>query len=200
MGIISIKKHRIILIALAVVSGSLMFSAGDAFAAVPDKIVDLTSTVMSETQVDLAWSTPGDGGSPITGYRIQTKVNGGLITTLETSYGDATSVWYNDMSLLCDFSVQYRMAAINVEGQGPYSNSPEAVVTDACDGGGGDDLQPLWDAIAAVEALIAQLQADLASLQNQIDNIGSSGLDVGGDLTVDGNILAPGEMCIGTCT
>jgi len=100
------------------------------------------------------------------------------------------------MSLACEDSVQYRIAAINGEGQGPYSNVPAAVVTDACAGG---DLQPLWDAIAVVEAAVAQLQADFAALQTQVDNIGSTGLDVGGDIQLDGDILSTNDICIGAC-
>ncbi len=198
MGITNKSQNRMFLTALTIVSASLLFGASNAYAGVatvPGAVTDLTPTVMSATQVDLAWTSPDDGGSVITGYFIQNKIDG-IITSIETNYGDATSVMYSDMSLLCDYSVQYRIAAINAIGQGPFSNIPAPVTTDACAGG---DLQPLWDAIAVVEAAVAQLQADFAALQTQVDNIGSTGLDVGGDIQLDGDILSTNDICIGAC-
>jgi len=100
---------------------------------VPKKVTDLSLSVVSGTQVDLSWTPPDDGGSTITGYFIQNNVNG-VITTLETSFGDATSTSYSDTTLSLGDSVTYRIAPINAEGQGPFSNIPPRVITS---GGGG---------------------------------------------------------------
>jgi len=94
----------------------------------PDAVTDLALTVISGTQVDLSWTTPDDGGSPITGYVIKSKVNG-VGSTIETSFGDASTTSYSDTSLSAGDTVTYRIAAINAEGQGPLSNIPATVTT-----------------------------------------------------------------------
>jgi len=102
---------------------------------VPDKVTDLTLDGISGNQVDLSWTIPFDGGSPITGYKIQSKVNG-VISTIETSFGGATTSTYSDTSLTTGDDVTYRIAAINALGQGPYSNVPPSVITSGGGGGG----------------------------------------------------------------
>jgi len=97
-------------------------------ASVPDMVIDLTLTVISSNQVDLSWSIPADNGSPITGYVIKSKVNG-VVSTIETSFGDASTTSYSDTSLSAGDTVTYRIAAINAEGQGPFSNIPAPVTT-----------------------------------------------------------------------
>jgi len=95
---------------------------------VPDGINDLSANAVSSTQVDLSWSTPADNGSPITGYKIDSKVNG-VVSTIETSFGDASTTSYSDTTLAPGDSVKYRIAAINSVGVAPYSNVPPNVVT-----------------------------------------------------------------------
>jgi len=96
---------------------------------VPDSITDLSLTVISDNQVDLSWSTPADGGSPITGYLIQRKIVGFPGETLDPSFGDATTTSFSDTTLSTGDEVQYRIAAINSVGQGPFSNIPAPVTT-----------------------------------------------------------------------
>jgi len=95
---------------------------------VPDAINDLSANAVSSTQVDLSWSTPLDNGSPITGYVIDSKVNG-VTSRIETSFGDAITTSYSDTTLSPGDTVQYRVAAINSVGVAPYSNIPPSVVT-----------------------------------------------------------------------
>ena len=109
-------------------------TGGSGGATIPDTVPDCDVNVISGSQVDLSWSTPDDGGSEITGYKIQSKVNG-ILSTLETSYGDANSEAYSHTGLSSGDEVQYRIAAINAEGQADYSNVPPLVTTSG--GGGG---------------------------------------------------------------
>ncbi len=71
----------------------------------------------------LNWTQPSsDGGSPITGYRIEvsrTGVSGW--TLLVTTSGTATT--HTDIGLDPGTTRHYRVAAINAEGRGPYSNT-----------------------------------------------------------------------------
>jgi len=102
---------------------------GGGVGSVPDKVTDLSLTVVSGTQVDLTWSIPDDGGSSITGYLIQKRTIGTGLVTLETSFGDATTNSYSDTTLTAGDRVVYRIAAINANGQGPFSNVPPLVMT-----------------------------------------------------------------------
>jgi len=77
----------------------------------------------------LTWSIPDDGGSSITGYLIQKRTIGTGLVTLETSFGDATTNSYSDTTLTAGDRVVYRIAAINANGQGPFSNVPPLVMT-----------------------------------------------------------------------
>jgi len=127
--IINRKKFLIILAILMLVP-----AGQSAFASTPSAVTDLSITVISETQVDLDWSTPDDGGSEITGYSIDRQRNG-VLETIETAFGDATSVSYSDTTLSSGDTVRYRIAAINAEGQGPFSNIPATVSTTGGSGG-----------------------------------------------------------------
>jgi len=91
-------------------------------------VTDLSAIAVSGTKVDLSWTIPSDGGSTIIGYKIQHKVNG-VLSTVETSFGDASTSSYSDTSLSPGDIVKYRIAAINAIGQGPYSNIPPTVKT-----------------------------------------------------------------------
>jgi len=96
--------------------------------AAPDAVTDLSLLVISGTQVDLSWSIPNDNGSPITGYHIVSKVNG-VVSTIETSFGDASTTSYSDTLLSAGDVVTYRIAAINAGGTAPFSNVPPNVIT-----------------------------------------------------------------------
>jgi len=157
-------KFIIPLIAGFIILGSIGFyqSASAGLATVPDAVTDLTLEVVTDTEVELTWTIPFDGGSTITGYVIQNKVNSGGINTLETSFGDDTTDSYSDASLSPGDSVRYRIAPINAIGQAPFSNIPSAVMTI-------DD--PNLDVILQILADIAELFGLVTGLQTQIDDI-----------------------------
>jgi len=163
---------------------------------IPDQVTDLSLSVVSGTQVDLSWTTPDDGGSPITGYGINSKVNG-VVSTLETSFGDASTTSYSDTSLSAGDVVTYRIAAINTEGQGPLSNIPAQVTT---------ELSVIEQILNSISQLIADLSQEVTDriagdtdLQNQIDVLGSIGLSY----YVSQNIILPpgdfGSLWLLTC-
>jgi len=87
---------------------------------------NLTTKVISESQIDLSWSKPSDGGSPITGYRIEVKENSGSYSILiENTKSDSTS--YSHTNLKQDTKYTYKVSAINGIGIGTSSNESSAI-------------------------------------------------------------------------
>lgn len=91
---------------------------------------DLGATAVDSTQIDLAWNPPDDdGGSDITGYRIEMSPNGtsGWSDLEENTGSDAT--FYADTTPSPNTTRYYRVSAINDAGAGPASNVANATTT-----------------------------------------------------------------------
>jgi len=158
------NKLIIPLLTSIIILGSLGIyqSAFAGAATVPDAVTDLSLEVISDTEVELSWTIPFDGGATIEGYVIQSKVNDGGIMTLATDFGDDTTSMYTDDTLSPGDSVKYRIAAKNAIGTAPMSNIPSAIMTI-------DD--PNLDVILQILADIAELFGLVTGLQTQIDDI-----------------------------
>ena len=75
-----------------------------------------------ETEIDLAWTAPNNGGAAITGYKIEWSANGSSgWTELEATTGNADTT-YSDTGLAPDTTRHYRVSAINSEGTSSVSN------------------------------------------------------------------------------
>ncbi|HET6851656.1 MAG TPA: hypothetical protein VFH46_04995 [Pyrinomonadaceae bacterium] len=68
--------------------------------------------------VNLAWSVPDDGGSPITGYRLYRGVDGGAESLLSSFGADVNSFTDNDAGAA---NYYYRVTASNANGEGASS-------------------------------------------------------------------------------
>ena len=90
---------------------------------VPDAPTSLTATASGTTRINLSWTAPGsDGGSPITGYRIEESPDGNSSwTTLETDT-TSTRTTYPHTGLSGGTTRHYRVSAINSNGAGAPSN------------------------------------------------------------------------------
>ena len=79
---------------------------------------DITS--VDKTEMELTWSVPeSDGGSPITGYTIEKKEKTGKWTkAIKTVVTETTTTV---TSLIEKKEYQFRVAAINLAGTGPFS-------------------------------------------------------------------------------
>ena len=96
----------------------------------PSAPKDLGATAVDSTQIDLTWNPPDDdGGSPITGYRIEMSPNGtsGWSDLEENTGSTATS--YSDTTLSPNTTRHYRVSAINEAGEGPASNVANATTS-----------------------------------------------------------------------
>jgi titin len=82
----------------------------------------LTATPVSATQVNLSWSAPSNGGSAITGYKIEVKKGAGSFETLAAN-ASSTSTTYAHTGLTVGTTYYYRVSAINSIGTGPAGDA-----------------------------------------------------------------------------
>ena len=96
-------------------------------ATVPASPTDLEAMADGPFQIDLSWAAPTyDGGSPVTGYRIEVSTTRGITwTTLEENTG-STSTAYSHMELPAATRRDYRVSARNAVGSGLPSNVDHA--------------------------------------------------------------------------
>ena len=86
-------------------------------AEVPGAIYIFNLTVVSYSQIDLDWDEPNDNGLPITGYKIEQRVNGVVSTVVENT--GSTDTNYSHTGLMGDTIYYYKVYAINGLGPGP---------------------------------------------------------------------------------
>ena len=89
--------------------------------------LSLTATAVSPIQIDLNWNYPSDdGGTPISGYRIDVKVgNANYITLVQDT--DSSSRTYSHLDLKTDTQYSYKVYAINPAGTSSASNEASAI-------------------------------------------------------------------------
>jgi len=106
---------------------------GGGSSTVPSAVTDLSTAIPSpavNTQLELTWTAPSDGGSIITGYKIERKAAGGSWEIAIANTGNANTT-YLDSGLVCNKNYDHRISAINAIGTGPTSNEPKTK-TDKC--------------------------------------------------------------------
>ena len=96
---------------------------------------DLVAEANGQTQIALDWDPPDDdGGSRVTGYRIEFSGNGGATWSTLESNTRRTTTLYHDQNLDPGTTRHYRVAAINSVGTGDYSNEDSATTAPAVPG------------------------------------------------------------------
>ena len=98
---------------------------------VPSVPMGLAAVTVSRDRIDVEWEAPdSDGGTPITGYQLQVSEDGG--TTFSNLYRTAgTMLSYEHGGLPAGSTRHYRVAAINIEGRGLYSDPASATTLPA---------------------------------------------------------------------
>ena len=95
----------------------------------PGKPTDLTATPSGNTQINLSWTAPADnGGSPITGYKIEVSTDGG--TNWDDLVGDTGNddSAYSHTGLSPGDTRHYRVSAINSAGTSDPSDIASATI------------------------------------------------------------------------
>ena len=95
-------------------------------ATVPDAPTGLVARAEGEDRIDLSWTPPAfDGGSVVTGYRIEVSY-GGINWVVLTEHTQSTATTWSHEDLEPATEATYRVAAVNVKGHGGYSNMATA--------------------------------------------------------------------------
>ena len=137
-------------------------------ATVPDAPTNLIATATEPTRIDLVWTAPAyDGGTPITGYRIEVSQNGAVWADLIRSTAVTTTA-YGHTGLAPGSTRHYRVSAINFAGTGVPSNIASASTDDPRDRAGRVNAEVLSHAAAAmtsstVSAIAGRVESFAAS-------------------------------------
>jgi hypothetical protein len=102
---------------------------------VPGSPTGVSATPVSPTQVNLSWSAPSNnGGSPITGYKIEAKSGSGTFSNLVSNTG-TTITTYSHTGLTTGTTYTYRISAINNIGTSVTSAEASAIPTSSSTSG-----------------------------------------------------------------
>ena len=101
-------------------------------ARVPDAPAELSAKANGTRRIDLTWTAPADdGGSAITGYKIEVSEDHGATWTVRVSNTGKTDTVYTHSGLEASTSRNYRVSAINASGASEASNRAGATTASA---------------------------------------------------------------------
>src|SRR2546425_680716 len=126
-------KPRILLYLTMVFSLSMLLST-DQYASAQISVLgpptNLTARIISSSQINLSWNAPSDnGGSVITGYKIERSTDGGATWGIIVSNSGTTATTYSNTGLSPSTTYSYRISAINSVGTSSPSNTASATTS-----------------------------------------------------------------------
>src|SRR5207245_11253554 len=89
----------------------------------------LAATAVSSSQINLRWTAPNNGGSAITGYKIERSADGGSTWSTLVANTGITGTTYSDTGLARTTTYTYRVSAINSVGTSSPSNTASATTS-----------------------------------------------------------------------
>ncbi len=95
---------------------------------VPQPPTGLTATEISPSTINLSWSASNNGGSAVTGYKIERSTDGGSTWSTIANTG-STSTTYSNTGLTANTTYTYRVSAINNIGTSQPSNTASATTS-----------------------------------------------------------------------
>src|SRR5438445_592157 len=91
---------------------------------IPAAPTSLVANTVSSSQINLSWSAPtNNGGSAITGYKIDRSTDGGSTWSAIVSSTGSTATTYSNTGLAPSTTYTYRVSAINSVGTSSPSNT-----------------------------------------------------------------------------
>src|SRR3989441_3879671 len=109
---------------------------GSSSTTAPQPPTGLTATAASSSQISLSWTAPtNNGGSAITGYKIESSTNSGSTWSVLVSNTGSTGTAYSDTGLSPNTTYSYRVSAINSVGTSTPSNTASATTQSATTSG-----------------------------------------------------------------
>ena len=107
---------------IAIVAVGVALVTNNSTITVPGAPTRLIATANGQTIINLYWTTPvSNGGSPITGYRIEISPVFNWTTLVADT--TSTSTTYSHTGLAAGTTRYYRVSAINANGTGEPSNT-----------------------------------------------------------------------------
>src|SRR2546426_961251 len=107
-------------------------AAAQVVPAVPLPPTGLTTPFVSSSQISISWAGPlNDGGSPITGYKVERSTDGGTTWNIIVPNTASTGTWYPNYHLLGSTAYSYRVSAVNSVGTGSPSSNASATTSPA---------------------------------------------------------------------
>src|SRR5690348_10343727 len=98
----------------------------------PQSPTGLSATAISSSQINLSWTAPSNnGGSAITGYKIEQSTNSGSTWSVIVSNTGSTGTTYSNVGLAASTSYAYRVSAINSVGTSIPSGTASATTSAA---------------------------------------------------------------------
>ena len=104
-------------------------------ATAPQPPTGLIATATSSSAINLSWSAPSNnGGSAITGYKIERSTDGGTTWSTDVANTSSTSTTFSDTGLSSSTTYTYRVSAINSVGTSSPSGIASATTSDTTTG------------------------------------------------------------------
>ena len=106
---------------------SSIFAAPASAQIAPSPPTNLAARTISSSQINLSWTAPtSDGGSTITGYKIERSTDGGTNWSTLVANTGSTSTAYSDSGLSPGTTYTYRVSAITLVLTSSPSNTASA--------------------------------------------------------------------------
>ena len=102
----------------------------------PGAPTGLTTTASSSSQINLSWTAPSNnGGSGITGYKIEQSTNAGSTWSTLVANTASTGTTYSNTGLAASTAYTYRVSTINAIGTSSPSGTSSATTLTSTSGG-----------------------------------------------------------------
>ena len=98
----------------------------------PGKPTGLEASASGDARIDLSWTAPADGGSAITGYKIEVSTDGGTNWTDLVADTGNDDTRYSHTGLAPGSTRHYRVSAINAVGTSDASDVVSGTTATSC--------------------------------------------------------------------